>query len=85
MGGAAGVVVEERVIGEEFTLQAFVDGETVVPMPLVKDYKLAFEGDKGPNTGSMGSFSQSDGLLPFVTEEEYNYALATLALYTASS
>lgn len=75
IGGTSGVIVEERLVGEEFTLQTFVDGKIVVPMPLVKDYKLAFEGDKGPNTGSMGSYSQADGLLPFVREEEFKQAV----------
>ena len=51
------VVVEERLIGEEFTLQAFVDGTHLVPMPLVQDHKRAFEGDQGPNTGGMGAYS----------------------------
>ncbi len=75
IGGVAGVVVEERAIGEEFSLQSFVDGRTVLPMPLVKDYKLAFEGDRGPNTGSMGSYSQANAQLPFVTEGEYAQAI----------
>ncbi|MCX6659195.1 MAG: phosphoribosylamine--glycine ligase [Candidatus Bathyarchaeota archaeon] len=70
-----GLIVEERLFGEEFTLQTFVDGETVLPMPLVQDFKRALEGDVGPNTGSMGSYSQSDGLLPFVTKEERDQAL----------
>ena len=47
-------VLEERLLGEEFTLQAFVDGTHLVPMPLVQDHKRAFEGDVGPNTGGMG-------------------------------
>src|SRR5205085_7441751 len=74
IGGKEGVVVEERLVGEEFTLQAFVDGETVVPMPLVQDFKRAFEGDQGPNTGSMGAYSQPDGLLPFVSATELRQA-----------
>ncbi len=78
IGDVAGVVVEEAIEGEEFTLQAFVDGETVTPMPLVRDYKRAYEGDLGPNTGSMGSYSQVDGLLPFVTSRERDEALAIL-------
>ena len=64
---AGQVVVEERLIGEEFTLQAFVDGSHLVPMPLVQDHKRAFEGDQGPNTGGMGSYSMPDHGLPFVT------------------
>ena len=69
------VVLEERLIGEEFTLQAFVDGQHLVPMPLVQDHKRAYEGDTGPNTGGMGSYSMQDHRLPFVTDEEYNTAL----------
>lgn len=67
-GGIGGgeVVIEERADGEEFTLQAFVDGKRVVPMPLVQDHKRAFEGDVGPNTGGMGAYSDADGLLPFL-------------------
>jgi phosphoribosylamine--glycine ligase len=78
LGGTSSVLVEERLVGEEFTLQAFVDGVNVLPMPLVQDYKRAFEGDKGPNTGSMGSYSQADGLLPFVDEADRDFALAIL-------
>ncbi|MBN1683028.1 phosphoribosylamine--glycine ligase [Candidatus Bathyarchaeota archaeon] len=58
------VVLEEKLIGKEFTLQAFVDGKHVEVMPMVRDYKRAYDGDKGPNTGSMGSFSCPNHLLP---------------------
>ncbi|MGC9435853.1 MAG: phosphoribosylamine--glycine ligase [Methanomicrobiales archaeon] len=68
------VIIEERLVGEEFTLQAFVDGEHVVFMPLVQDHKRAYEGDTGPNTGGMGSYSLPDHRLPFVTESEYRAA-----------
>lgn len=51
------VVLEERLVGREFTLQTFTDGDRVEVMPLVRDYKRALDGDRGPNTGSMGSFS----------------------------
>jgi phosphoribosylamine--glycine ligase len=73
--GGGGVVLEEKLVGEEFTLQAFCDGRTVVPMPLVQDHKRAYEGDVGPNTGGMGSYSQEDHLLPFVTAREQDTAL----------
>lgn len=78
IGGEAGVILEERLIGPEFTLQAFVDGETIAPMPLVQDFKRAYEGDWGPNTGSMGSYSQPDGLLPFVTARDRDVALGIM-------
>ncbi|VVB58728.1 Phosphoribosylamine--glycine ligase [Candidatus Anstonella stagnisolia] len=70
IGGKAQVVLEEKLEGEEFTLQAFSDGENLCFMPLVQDHKLAYVGDKGPNTGGMGSYSQEDGLLPFVSKEQ---------------
>lgn len=73
--GGGGVVLEERLVGEEFTLQAFCDGRVVIPMPLVQDHKRAYEGDVGPNTGGMGSYSQEDHLLPFVTAGEKEAAL----------
>ena len=69
MGGYAGVVIEERAIGEEFTVQAFVDGENIAPMPVVQDHPYAFEGDQGPITGGMGSYSDTNGLLPFLNEK----------------
>lgn len=72
------VVLEERLIGEEFTLQAFVDGNHVVPMPLVQDHKRAYEGDEGPNTGGMGSFSMPDHSLPFVTDRDREQALGIM-------
>ncbi len=72
------VVIEERLTGEEFTLQAFVDGTHLIPMPLVQDHKRAFEGDTGPNTGGMGSYSMPDHTLPFVTDTDYSKALAIM-------
>jgi phosphoribosylamine--glycine ligase len=73
--GGGSVVLEEKLVGEEFTLQAFCDGHNVVPMPLVQDHKRAYEGDVGPNTGGMGSYSQEDHLLPFVDESDRQSAL----------
>ena len=78
IGGTAGLILEERLVGEEFTLQCFVDGSTVVPMPAVQDYKQAFEGNQGPNTGGMGSYSQGDGLLPFLNQADHDTALNIL-------
>ena len=74
--GGAGVIIEEKAVGEEFTQMAFVDGKHVVPMPLVQDHKRAYEGDQGPNTGGMGSYSAADHLLPFVTQEERKEAIS---------
>jgi phosphoribosylamine--glycine ligase len=84
LGGTASVLVEERLVGEEFTLQTFVDGETLLPMPLVQDYKRAFEGDEGPNTGSMGAYSQADGLLGFVDASARDEGLEILRQVVAA-
>lgn len=78
------VVLEERLLGEEFTLQAFVDGNHLVPMPLVQDHKRAFEGDTGPNTGGMGSYSMPDHMLPFVQESDYQRALTIMQSVVAA-
>lgn len=71
-------VIEERLLGEEFTLQAFVDGSSLVPMPLVQDHKRAFEGDTGPNTGGMGSYTMPDHRMPFITDADYKNALGIM-------
>lgn len=72
MGGHASVVIEERAIGEEFTVQAFVDGKNIAPMPAAQDHPYAFEGDEGPITGGMGSYSDKGGLLPFLDKKSYD-------------
>ena len=69
------VVVEERLDGEEFSLMAFVTDSGIHPMPLVQDFKRALEGDRGGNTGGMGSYSQRDHLLPFLSAADRDAAL----------
>lgn len=51
------VVIEEYLAGEELSLMAFVDGETVIPMVPAQDHKPVYDGDEGPNTGGMGAYS----------------------------
>jgi phosphoribosylamine--glycine ligase len=68
-------VVEERLVGEEFTVQAFVADGEVRTTPAVQDHKRAYEGDKGPNTGGMGSYSAASRALPFMTEDDYEAAV----------
>ena len=69
-------VIEEKLEGEEFSLLSFTDGETLRHMPPVRDHKRAHEGDQGPNTGGMGSYSGADGLLPFLAAEDVSEAQA---------
>ena len=71
-------LIEERKIGKEFSLQVFTDGRNIQPMPIVRDYKRAYEGGKGPNTGSMGSYSLPNHKLPFLTSKDYKNALAIM-------
>ena len=68
MGGD--FLIEEKLIGEEFSLMSFCDGKSCAHMPVVQDHKRAFEGDVGPNTGGMGTYSFENHALPFLFEEE---------------
>ncbi len=67
-------VIEEKLIGQEFSLMSFCDGEHLTHMPAVQDHKRAFVGDTGPNTGGMGSYSDSDHKLPFLTDQDIKQA-----------
>ncbi len=71
--GAAGneVVIEERLTGQEVSLMAFTDGETLVPMLPAQDHKRLLDGDCGPNTGGMGAYAPA----PVFTAELLNEAL----------
>ncbi|GFO95960.1 phosphoribosylamine/glycine ligase, partial [groundwater metagenome] len=60
---------------EEFTVQCFVHGKHFLPTPAVQDFKKLLPGEKGPNTASMGSYSQNGHLLPFMEEKDYDKAL----------
>ncbi len=76
--GKGHVVIEEKLDGEEFTLQTFVDGTTILPTPLVQDHKRAFENDEGPNTGGMGSYSMADHLMPFINRDDVEFSLRSM-------
>jgi phosphoribosylamine--glycine ligase len=78
IGGRSRVLIEEKALGEEFTVQAFSDGYTILPLPAVQDHKRLLPDDKGPNTGGMGSYSCNDGLLPFLTRSDYEQGAAIL-------
>ncbi|MFB6228627.1 MAG: phosphoribosylamine--glycine ligase [Halobacteriales archaeon] len=71
-------VIEERLIGEEFTIQAFVADGDLRTTPAVQDHKRAYEGDEGPNTGGMGSYSGAADALPFMDEGDYADAVAIM-------
>lgn len=76
----AKVVVEEFLMGNEFSLMAFVHGEKVYPMIPARDHKRAFDHDEGPNTGGMGAYAP----VPDITEEAINYATKEILQKAAS-
>jgi phosphoribosylamine--glycine ligase len=61
------VLIEEKVDGEESSFMGFCDGKHFIPLPDTRDYKRAFDGDRGPNTGGMGSYKDTGDWLPFLT------------------
>jgi phosphoribosylamine---glycine ligase len=69
--GRAGatLVLEERMDGPELTVFGVTDGQRVVALPAVRDFKRAQEGDQGPNTGGMGAYSPPAGITPAMVEE----------------
>ncbi|MEK5234712.1 phosphoribosylamine--glycine ligase [Paenibacillus sp. FSL L8-0470] len=81
--GEAGaqVVIEEFLAGQEMSILAFVDGKTVRPMAAAQDHKPIFDGDKGPNTGGMGTYSP----LPHIAEDIIREAVETIIEPTAKA
>ena len=79
--GKGKVVIEEYLEGPEFSLLCFVNGTDVYPMPVAQDHKRAFDGDKGPNTGGMGAYTE----LPFITDEDLAYAMEKVMRPTAAA
>lgn len=79
--GAAGdkVVIEEFLEGQEMSILAFVDGETVRAMSPAQDHKPVFDGDKGPNTGGMGTYSP----LPHIPQSIIDDAIENIVKPTA--
>jgi len=77
-GAGESVLIEERIDGAEFTIQAVSDGRTVVFPPSTYDYPYRFDGDRGPGTGGMGSLSLASATLPFMTEAHYRQACTVI-------
>lgn len=73
--GDASIVIEEFMVGEEASLLAFVDGTTVVPMVSAQDHKRIFDGDKGPNTGGMGTYAPAPIMTADRLKEAYDKVL----------
>ncbi|GAB6928826.1 phosphoribosylamine--glycine ligase [Paenibacillus sp. JCM 10914] len=75
------VVIEEFMEGQEMSILAFVDGETVKPMSAAQDHKPAYDGDLGPNTGGMGTYSP----LPHIPSSIIDEAIETIIKPTAKA
>lgn len=75
------VVIEEFMEGQEMSILAFVDGEVVRPMVAAQDHKQVYDGDKGPNTGGMGTYSP----LPHIANRIIEEAIETIIKPTAKA
>ena len=73
------VVIEECLVGFEFSLMTFVNGEVVIPMEIAQDHKAAYDGDKGPNTGGMGTYSPVKKITPAIIEEAMTKVMKPMA------
>ncbi|HAQ08847.1 MAG TPA: phosphoribosylamine--glycine ligase, partial [Bacillus bacterium] len=78
---SASVVVEQFLTGEEFSLMAFVNGNSVIPLEIAQDHKRAFDGDKGPNTGGMGAYSP----VPHISKETVEEAVQQVLIPAAEA
>jgi phosphoribosylamine---glycine ligase len=74
------VLIEEKIVGAEFTIQAISDGSTVVFPPSTYDYPYRFDGDEGPGTGGMGSLTMPGPTLPFMSSAHYAQACSIVQL-----
>lgn len=78
--GSAGstIVIEEKLVGQEVSILALVDGRTIVPLEAAQDHKAAYDGDQGPNTGGMGAYSPA----PFATPELMDTVISKILIPT---
>jgi phosphoribosylamine---glycine ligase len=77
-GARESVLIEEKIVGAEFTIQAISDGRTVVFPPSTYDYPYRYDGDEGPGTGGMGSLSMAGATLPFMSAAHYEEACSII-------
>ena len=73
------VVIEECLVGFEFSLICFVCGDVVITMEIAQDHKCAYDGDTGPNTGGMGVYSPVRRITPQIIEETMNTIMKPMA------
>lgn len=78
---SASVVIEQFLTGEEFSLMAFVNGESVIPLEIAQDHKRAYDGDEGPNTGGMGAYSP----VPHIEKETVETAVQKVLIPAAKA
>jgi fusion protein PurCD len=73
--GGGTFLIEEKLVGQEFSFFTLSDGEHLAGMdPIIQDHKRAYEGDRGPNTGGMGTYSDANHLLPFLNDNDKKQA-----------
>jgi phosphoribosylamine--glycine ligase len=77
-GDGEAVLIEEKVNGAEFTIQAISDGRSLIFPASTYDYPYRFDGDRGPGTGGMGSLSMPERILPFMTPAHYEQACSII-------
>lgn len=76
------VIIQDKIVGHEFSIMGFTDGENIVFAPTTYDYPYRYDDDKGPGTGGMGCVSYKNKLLPFLTEQDLEkcYSIMNKAL-----
>lgn len=73
------VVIEECLVGFEFSLICLVHNEQVIPLEIAQDHKPVFDGDKGPNTGGMGSYSPVKKITPEIVKNAMETIMKPMA------
>ncbi|MCH4169664.1 MAG: phosphoribosylamine--glycine ligase [Lactobacillus sp.] len=66
------VVIEDYLVGQEFSCMSFINGDLIVPLPLSQDHKRLLDGDKGPNTGGMGAYSPLPQMPADLSQQAYD-------------